>query len=97
MPTGQCFCGCGAEVGKGSFFKTGHDKKAEGDMNAIHHDDSVVKRMIDRGYGPGGKNLHEEAIAVGVRERCGIDGCNVTGIPGGPGLRRHRAVRHGLH
>ena len=49
-PNGKCFCGCGSAIGPGAFFKTGHDKKAEGDMNALHHDDSVVKRMADLGY-----------------------------------------------
>ena len=29
IPTGTCWCGCGAEVPIGSFFLAGHDKKAE--------------------------------------------------------------------
>ena len=30
LPTGECWCGCGVEVGLGSFFAPGHDKVAEG-------------------------------------------------------------------
>lgn len=29
LPTGRCWCGCGAEVDLGSFFAAGHDKRAE--------------------------------------------------------------------
>ncbi len=29
MPTGVCWCGCGTELGVGSFFSPGHDKIAE--------------------------------------------------------------------
>ena len=78
-PNGYCFCGCGNAVAPGSYFKTGHDKKAEGDMNAIHHGDSVVQRIVDRGYGPGEINLHDEAIRQGLREPCGIGDCTVSG------------------
>lgn len=95
-PTGTCFCGCGSPASPGSFFTRGHDKKAEGDLNAIHHNESVAERIVAMGYGPGGMNLHERAIEIGVRERCGIDGCNVSGIPGGAGMRRHRQVVHGV-
>lgn len=92
-PTGDCFCGCGGEVAPGAYFRLGHDKKAEGDMNAIHHGDSVVDRVTAKGYGPGGRNLHETAIELGVRERCGIGDCNVSGKPGSQAMRAHRA-RH---
>jgi hypothetical protein len=91
-PTGTCFCGCGGTVGPGAHFRTGHDKKADADLNAIYHGDSVAQRIVDRGYGPNGNNLHEHAIEIGVRERCGIDGCNVSGVPGSFGLRKHRAT-----
>ena len=29
LPTGECWCGCGAETAIGSFFLPGHDKTAE--------------------------------------------------------------------
>ncbi|MGH3941586.1 MAG: hypothetical protein ACRDTG_23745 [Pseudonocardiaceae bacterium] len=89
--TGSCYCGCGSEIAPGAYFRQGHDKKADADLNAIHHSDNVAQRIVDRGYGPTGRNLHEHAIELGVRERCGIDGCNVSGVPGSYGMRRHRA------
>lgn len=95
-PNGLCFCGCGTAVNTGVYFSQGHDKKAEGDLNAILHKDSVAKRLADCGYGPGAKNLHETAIELGVRERCGIQGCNVSGVPGGIGMRNHRRRVHGV-
>ncbi|MBN6034068.1 hypothetical protein [Amycolatopsis sp. 195334CR] len=95
-PSGWCYCGCGSEIAPGAFFRQGHDKKADADLNAIHHGDTVAQRIVDRGYGPGGVNLHERAIELGVRERCGIDDCNVSGVPGSYGMRRHRAShQHG--
>ncbi len=90
-PDGLCACGCQAEVPDGAYFKTGHDKKAESDLNALLHEDSVLVRLVSHGYGPGGDNLHEAAIASGRRERCGINGCNVSGKPGSEGMRKHRA------
>jgi hypothetical protein len=91
---GECFCGCGKETSPGAYFSQGHDKKAEGDLNAILHNDGVADRVVALGYGPGGMNLHERAIVLGVRERCGIDGCNVSGVPGGAGMRQHKAKTH---
>lgn len=58
QPTGDCYCGCGRAVGPGAHFRTDHDKKAEGDLNAILHGDNVVQRIVDHGYGPAGRNLH---------------------------------------
>lgn len=91
QPTGECYCGCGREIGPGAYFRQGHDKKADADLNAILHGDNVAQRIIDLGYGPQRRNLHKHAIEIGVRERCGIDGCNVSGVPGSYGMRRHRA------
>ncbi|MFB7376535.1 hypothetical protein ACFC6U_01590 [Kitasatospora purpeofusca] len=92
-PNGKCFCGCGSDARPGNYFRVGHDKKAEGDMNAIHHGDRVVQRLIDNGYGPGGDNLHAKAIELGVREACGATpDCRASGVPGSAALRRHRAT-----
>lgn len=93
-PNGSCFCGCGASVRPGVFFKTGHDKKAESELNAIEHGSSIVERLVAAGYGPGGINLHDHAIELGLREECSIDGCHVSGPPGGVALRRHRQTQH---
>lgn len=90
-PTGTCWCGCGNPATPGAYFLTGHDKKATGDLDAIRHSGSVAQRLVDNGYGPDGKNLHEHAIELGVRERCGIGACTVSGIPNSAGMRRHRA------
>jgi len=90
-PTGTCWCGCGSKVSPGAFFLTGHDKKATGDLDAIRHGGSVAQRLADHGYGPDGRNLHEHAIQLGVRDRCGINGCNHSGIPDSMALRKHRA------
>lgn len=59
MPTGQCWCGCGEETGRGSFFRQGHDKSAESKLIVMLHgnDDSVAHFLDDHGYGPLGKNL----------------------------------------
>ncbi|MEV8324575.1 hypothetical protein [Kitasatospora sp. NPDC056731] len=91
-PNGSCFCGCGSEAKPGNYFRVGHDKKVEGDLNAIFHQDRVAQRLVDRGFGPNGKNLHQEAIRLGVREACGVTGCPASGVPGSAGLRRHRAT-----
>jgi hypothetical protein len=94
-PTSRtCYCGCGATLKVEGYFQTGHDKKAEGDLNAILHGDSVAQRLIDFGYGPDGRNLHEHAIELGLRERCGIGDCRISGVPGSYGLRRHRATHN---
>jgi hypothetical protein len=59
IPTGECWCGCGEETGLGSFFRPGHDKKAESYVIAL--DFGTVADFLDaRGYGPGGKNPRVE-------------------------------------
>jgi hypothetical protein len=92
LPTGSCFCGCGTPTNLGAYWAQGHDKKAEADMNSLHHGDQVVQRLVDLGYGPDGKNLQEETLRTGTRELCGHPGCAATGKPGSEGLRRHRAT-----
>jgi hypothetical protein len=59
MPTGKCWCGCGAETGIGSFFQPGHDRRAEAAVRLIEYGD-VVDFLVQHGYGPGGKNPVEE-------------------------------------
>jgi hypothetical protein len=55
MPTGECWCGCGEAVGRGAFFKSGHDKKAESAVVMVEYG-SVPEFIQKHGYGPGGKN-----------------------------------------
>lgn len=59
IPTGECWCGCGEETRRGSFFLPGHDKVAESAVVAIEY--GGVAQLLDRhGYGPGGKNARQE-------------------------------------
>lgn len=63
LPTGECWCGCGKEVGLGSFFAPGHDKWAEGYVTMTRYG-SVAAYIDAHEYGPNGKNAREEASAV---------------------------------
>lgn len=62
LPTGECWCGCGKEVGLGSFFAPGHDKWAEGYVTRKKYG-SVAAYIDAHGYGPNGKNAREESSA----------------------------------
>jgi hypothetical protein len=53
--TGDCWCGCGAEAARGSFFKPGHDKVAESAVINIEYG-GVAEFLERHGYGPAGKN-----------------------------------------
>ena len=55
LPTGMCWCGCGQETPRGSFFLTGHDKRAEAAVILVEYG-GVPEFLVDCGYGPGGKN-----------------------------------------
>ena len=55
LPTGECWCGCGAETSIGSFFLPGHDKTAESAVISVEYG-GVPKFLVQHGYGPGGKN-----------------------------------------
>ena len=37
LPTGECWCGCGAETAIGSFFLPGHDKTAESAVISVEY------------------------------------------------------------
>ena len=63
LPTGECWCGCGAETGIGSFFLQGHDKAAGSAVISVEYG-GVPRFLVQHGYGPGGKNARSEA------ERC---------------------------
>jgi hypothetical protein len=55
IPTGTCWCGCGAETSRGSFFLPGHDKVAESAVILTHY--HGIPEFLDHyGFGPGGKN-----------------------------------------
>ena len=52
LPTGECWCGCGAETAIGSFFLPGHDKTAESAVISVEYGASPASWSItdtDRG------------------------------------------------
>ena len=59
LPTGECWCGRGAETTIGSFFLPGHDKIAESAVISVEYD-GVPEFLMHLGYGPGGKNPKHE-------------------------------------
>jgi hypothetical protein len=94
-PNGQCFCRCGLPASPGRYFAQGHDKRATSILDEILHDDSIVDRLVNAGFhfGPGGRNLREEALASGRGyETCPVEGCEVYGR--GAGMRRHIVEAH---
>ena len=58
MPTGECFCGCGATTSIGSYFLQGHDRRAESKVREMEYG-PVVYFLAHHGYGPGGKNVQD--------------------------------------
>lgn len=59
IPTGECWCGCGAETSVGAFFVSGHDKRAESAVVKVDYG-SVPRLLVKHGFGPGGRNAAEE-------------------------------------
>lgn len=71
LPTGECWCGCGNETKRGSFFEAGHDKVAESAVISVEYG-GVPEFLLEHGYGPGGRNPKrevEEWKAAGHRVR----------------------------
>ncbi|WP_329131661.1 hypothetical protein OG552_10800 [Streptomyces sp. NBC_01476] len=81
IPTGNCWCGCGNEIGIGKFFASGHDKTAEAAYMAVHHEASVARLLADTGFAPGGKEtIREAALDRGGWNLC-PRGCDYAGAP----------------
>ena len=59
LPTGECWCGCGAETAIGSFFLPSHDKTAESAVISVEYG-GVPRFLVKHGYGPEGKNALRE-------------------------------------
>lgn len=59
LPTGDCWCGCGVEARRGSFFAQGHDKTAESAVIMVEYG-GVPEFLRAHGFGPGGRNPTEE-------------------------------------
>jgi hypothetical protein len=62
IPTGDCWCGCGDEATRGSFFRPGHDKIAESAVINTKYG-GVAEFLAEHGFGPGGKNPRHELEA----------------------------------
>lgn len=90
IPTGNCWCGCGREVGLGRFFSQGHDKVAEAALMAVRYEASVSRLLAEHGYGPG-KSVTEAAVEEGGWEKC-PRGCDYVGAPAS--IRNHLARHH---
>ncbi len=58
FPTGECFCGCGAETSIRSYFLQGHDRRAESKVREMEYG-PVVNFLARHGYGPGEKNVQD--------------------------------------
>ena len=59
LPTGECWCGCGADTAIGAFFLPGHDKAAESAVISVEYG-GVPRFLVHHGYGPEGKNARRE-------------------------------------
>ena len=59
LPTGECWCGCGAETAIGASFLPGHDKAAESAVISVEYG-GVPKFLVQHGYGPKGNNPKRE-------------------------------------
>jgi len=55
LPTGECWDGCGEQTARGSFFRPGHDRRAETAVIRAEYG-GVAEFLVEMGYGPGGKN-----------------------------------------
>jgi hypothetical protein len=90
MPTGTCWCGCGTQVGLGSFFSQGHDKIAEAALLAARYDNSVARLIAHHGFGPD-NGVREAAVENGNWERCPGTECNYLGAPASIRVHRKKA------
>lgn len=70
LPTGRCWCGCGAETGVGSFFRAGHDKVAESMAMLVKYG-GVPEFLAAHGYaaGVGLRNAYDERKVSGGTAR----------------------------
>ncbi|MFD7645654.1 hypothetical protein ACFV4P_33980 [Kitasatospora sp. NPDC059795] len=91
VPTGTCWCGCGAEAAIGAFFARGHDKIAEAALLAVRFDGSVPRLLHEHGFGPA-RSVTDEAVRQGMWHACPTDGCDYKGAPAG--LRLHLKKPH---
>ncbi|MFJ4637634.1 hypothetical protein ACIP69_18670 [Streptomyces hygroscopicus] len=84
IPTGTCWCGCGTEVGLGSFFARGHDKVAEAALIAVKYGGSIPQMLHANGFGPS-HSVTDKAVTDAGWKRC--DRCGYVGAPAS--IRNH--------
>ncbi|MFJ3929041.1 MULTISPECIES: hypothetical protein [unclassified Streptomyces] len=90
-PTGTCWCGCGAEIGRDAFFAQGHDRLAEAALMAVRYDDSIARLLAEHDFGPQGRTtIRQAALDSGYWEQCPDAGCPYVGTPEDVG--EHRRV-----
>lgn len=92
IPTGNCWCGCGREVGLGKFFAQGHDKTAESALIALKYKASVPRFLHAHGYGPQ-RSVTRDAVDKAGWEECGE--CETK--PGYRGAKASVAKHKRLH
>lgn len=93
IPTGTCWCGCGAETGLGKFFTQGHDKRAESALIALAYEGSVPHFLHAHGYGPQ-HSVTGDAIAKTDWEEC-TECSTKPGYRGGPvSMAKHKRRYH---
>lgn len=91
MPTGTCWCGCGAEVAFGSFFASGHDRAAEAALLAARYENSIARLIAEHGFGPH-NSVRDAAVVSGYWGRCPNGSCDYVGSP--TGIRQHVERAH---
>ncbi|MFE1767304.1 hypothetical protein ACFW81_24180 [Streptomyces angustmyceticus] len=89
LPTGNCWCGCGKEVGLGKFFAAGHDKAAESALIALNYGGSVPEFLHAHGYGPQ-RSVSHAAVEASVWTRC--EHCDYMGAEAS--VRNHTRKHH---
>lgn len=92
IPTGYCWCGCGGETTLGSFFLSGHDKRAQAALLALSRG-SVAALLWARGFdSTPGHTVTDAAVAAGVWVRCVATHCDYAGTP--TAVRDHELREH---
>ncbi|MFF4933429.1 hypothetical protein ACFY2H_31740 [Streptomyces griseofuscus] len=77
MPTGDCFCGCGAEAEIGRWFVRGHDITAAAALRALQGM-RLPQQLVSLGFGPE-RSVVQAAVDEAGWVRC--PGCAYAGTP----------------
>lgn len=77
VPTGDCFCGCGAEAEIGRWFVRGHDITAAAALRALQGM-KLPQQLVSLGFGPE-RSVVQTAVDEAGWVRC--PGCAYAGTP----------------